>query len=112
MAERATDRDGKKAEKVTSKDHVPVWNLRESPQACAQLDALANNHRFEEVWTAVRWLIIRNPLEAGQLVPGKEQTFVLKTNDFLAIGLPVILITYSIIDPTARIFEIVSIIKV
>jgi len=90
----------------------PVWNLRESGLARAQLDALAANHRFDGVWAGVRWLIIRDPIAAGRPVVGKEQTYALKTKDFLAIGLPVMLITYSIVDEKNLLLEIVSVLKV
>jgi hypothetical protein len=87
----------------------PVWNCRESGRARAQLDALAEDPEFDKLWQGVRWLIIRNPTIAGQLVPGKQQTYSLKTADFMAIGMTVKVVTYSIIDPTERICEIVSI---
>jgi hypothetical protein len=91
--------------------HVrPVWNVRESPLARAQLDALtAADPRFDKIWIGVRWLIIRDPILNGQIVPGKESTYVHKTNEFLAIGMKELLVTYSIIEEKNRICEVVSI---
>jgi hypothetical protein len=90
----------------------PVWNLRESGQACAQLNSLARRDGFEEIWTAVRWLIIRNPCEVGQLVPGKQRTYALRTEDFLAIGLPEVIISYSLLDTEKRLLEIIDVLLV
>jgi|SRR5580704_11323919 hypothetical protein len=89
----------------------PVWNCRESKQACAHLDALASHDDFDRVWTGVRWLIIRNPMEVGRPVQGKTQTYVLKTADFMAMGIPVTLVTYSIVDMSKRTVEIVSVLS-
>ena len=64
---------------------------------------------FEEIWTGLRWLIIRNPYEAGQLVPGKQQTYALKTADFMALGLPEFVVSYSLINVETRVLEIIDV---
>jgi hypothetical protein len=67
---------------------------------------------FDKIWTGVSWLIIRNPYGAGQLVPGKQHTYALKTSDFLAVGLPEIIVSYSLIDVEKRILEVIDVLPV
>jgi hypothetical protein len=88
----------------------PLWNIRESKTASAQLDQLAGLHpRFQHMWEGgASWLIRRDPLALGQVVPGYQNTRAFKVKDFLAIGLPEVVVTYSIIDSEA-IIEIVSV---
>jgi hypothetical protein len=88
----------------------PVWNLRESGQSRSVLDSMAGaDARFSEIWSAVTWLIIRNPAEVGQLVPGKKATYAVKTEDFLAIGMPEVIVVYSLVDVEGCVLEIVDI---
>ncbi len=88
----------------------PLWNIRESKTAREQLDALTGtNANFDKIWIGVRWLLIRDPVANGQLVVGKKLTYVHKTFDFLAIGMPEMMVTYSIIDEKTRVCEIVSV---
>jgi hypothetical protein len=85
-----------------------VWNCRESRKAREQLDALAAHPSFEKLWVGVTWLIRRNPT-AGWPVTGRKHTYVLKSEDFMNIGIPIILVTYSIIDHDQMVCEIISV---
>lgn len=85
----------------------PIFDYRESKEARTQLDAFADgNSRFDSVWIGVTWLIRRNPYNAGRLLPGWTDIFVLKTDDFLKIGMPIIFVYYKIIDVPGRLMEI------
>jgi hypothetical protein len=88
----------------------PLFTCRESKEAQTQLDNLANSHsQFPALWQGVVWLLMRNPYKAGNLMPGWTDIFVLKTYDFLAIGLPVLFVYYKIIDVGRSIMEIVRV---
>jgi len=91
----------------------PVYAIRETTKAQAQLDELAGKHSgFVKLWeNGICWLIQRNPA-AGVLIPGKQQTYVIKTEDFLAINLPIILVTYSVIDSSELIVEIIEVVEI
>jgi hypothetical protein len=94
---------------------APVYDLRETRRARDQLDRLAANHqRFTEMWEGVWWLLQRNPTdpEVGALIPGKKTTYILKTFDFLAIGLPTLAVVYSVTDPEKRIVEIIEVVEI
>ncbi len=73
-----------------------------------QLNTLSANPRFTRVWNGVVWLIVRKP-DIGSLLPGKQQTYVLVTTDFLAIGLPVIEVYYAIVGEINPVIEIIYI---
>jgi hypothetical protein len=87
-----------------------VFNCRESSEARAQLDVLAaKKSQFSTLWQGVVWLLIRNPYNAGNLLPGWTDIFLLKTIDFLAIGMPTLFVYYKIIDVTARVIEVIRV---
>ena len=89
----------------------PIWNWTESRQAREQLDTFADGHaEFNQIWEGVRWLIIRDPINAGRLIEGRQQTYVIRTLDFLAVGMPEILVIYSLIDLDKRVLEVVEVI--
>jgi hypothetical protein len=46
----------------------------------------------------------------GQVVPGKQRTRAFKTMDFLAIGIPEIIVTFAIVDQELLMVEIISVI--
>lgn len=87
----------------------PVYNVRETTKARDQLNKIAAmDGRFAELWQGVSWLLQRDP-EVGTLLPGMAATYVYLTEDFLAIGLPVLHVTYSIVDAKARVLEIIEV---
>jgi hypothetical protein len=63
-----------------------------------------------ELIDAVRWLIIRAPRDVGQLIPGRLNTYAVRTKDFMAIGLPEVIIVYSLIDHDNLVLEIVDVV--
>ena len=74
----------------------PLFNCTESQRARQKLDALAaSDSRFQNIWNGVVWLVLRNPY-IGSLIPGKTATFVIITDDFLAIEMPVMEVYYTI----------------
>ena len=75
------------------------YPFSETPRAKAQLDQLAGLHpRFQDLWEGVLWLLSRKP-DAGTLIPGKSETYVFYTIDFLALNLPKVRVMYSIVEP-------------
>lgn len=73
----------------------PICNLRESTAARRQLDVLASkDRRFQAIWNGLMWLVLRDPA-CGTPVPGLPMSYILKTTDFLAIGLPVMGVFYK-----------------
>jgi hypothetical protein len=93
----------------------PTYSYRETAKARRQLDDLAaSNARFQNEWDGLVWLILRDPTNSrvAQLVIGKDRTYQIQTRDFLAIGMPVFLVVYSIIDPGKRILEIIEVVKI
>lgn len=72
-----------------------------------KLDALADSDpRFQKIWNGVVWLVQRNP-HAGSLLPGKAATYVITSDDFLVINMPVLEVYYSIIS--ASVVEFIEI---
>lgn len=88
-----------------------IYSLRETPEARQQLDAIAlQSNQFQNIWGGITWLILRQP-DAGELIPGRTQTYMLKTTDFLAIGIPVLLVIYSIVDCKELVLEVISVLN-
>jgi len=84
-----------------------LWNLRETAAARAQLDALsAADCRFQKIWDGIAWVILRDPTVA-ETAPQHTTVYSLKTVDFLAIGIPVMIVVYATISP-----DVVEIIEV
>jgi hypothetical protein len=91
---------------------APVFNCRETPAARKQLDAFAEIPRFNELWEGIEWLIRRDPIKAGRCLDGYNNTYVLKSKDFMAIKMPIVLVIYSIVgkkdEPIVEIVEVVE----
>lgn len=90
----------------------PVYNVRETTKAKTQLNRLAAKDGFTRLWEGLCWLIQRSPTTIGALVPSKKSTYVLKTEDFMAIGLPMVVVVYSIVNPAKLILEIIEVVEV
>jgi hypothetical protein len=91
----------------------PVYNIRETRKAQTQLNRLAaKNGEFTRLWEGLCWLIQRSPTTIGALVTGKQSSYVLKTNDFMAIGIPQVVVVYSILDAANLLLEIAEVIEV
>jgi hypothetical protein len=89
----------------------PVYNICETKKARSQLDRLAGRHAdFTALWESLVWLIQRTPT-VGVLVTGKQATYVIKSEDFAAVGLPIVLVIYAITDTEKMIIEIAEIIE-
>jgi len=87
-----------------------IWNLRESATARADLDHYAaNDNQFTRLWNGVAWLIIHDPVNIGNHVASNPDTYYIKTRDFLAIGMPIILVVYQLVNPKARVLEIMTV---
>ena len=85
----------------------PLCNCRESRRAREKLDALAEaDARFQRIWSGVVLLIQRNP-HAGALIPDNTATYVVISDDFLVIGMPVLEIYYTVVsDDLIEVLEI------
>lgn len=76
----------------------PVYNCIKSSRARDKLNALAEaDPRFTNIWDGVVWVVLRNP-KAGAVIPGKQDTHVIITTDFLAIGMPVMEVYYTVLN--------------
>lgn len=86
---------------------TPLYEYRETPLVRQQLDTLAGaNSRFQQVWDAFIWLVLRDP-NRGTPVPAGVPHFIIKTSDFLVLKLPVLFVVYCI--PAPLIVEIVEV---
>jgi hypothetical protein len=85
----------------------PLYEYRETALARQQLDALAvANSQFQALWEAFLWIVLRNPYK-GTPVPAGTPHFIIKTQDFLALSLPILFVVYCIPAPT--IVEVVEV---
>jgi len=85
-----------------------MCSYRETPAARRALDDLAASHSmFQSIYDSLVWVVLRDTT-VGTPIPLHEGVFVVRSLDFLAIGLPVILVVYRVLG--GNLIEIVDII--
>jgi hypothetical protein len=89
---------------------TPPFSYRETAEARRALDKLAGSHpAFQSIYDGLIWVIQRDPHRGTPVPDLTPTTYAIKSDDFLAIGLPLVRITYCLLIESTSILEIVDV---